>query len=499
MPLSQNLREYVSACFTGIWIQSHEHSDALREIAQLCRDEKWALATWDIDRGLSVAGGGGEAATASSATDPVAAIKSVNALATPKGSALLVLPNFHRFLQSTEIVQALAHQIQQGKNNRTFILILSPVVQIPTELDKLFTVIEHDLPDRQQLETIARGIATEKGEMPDGDDLQHLIDAAAGLTRYDAEGAFSLSLVREAKLTPQTVWELKTGMLKKSGLLTLHRGRESFSDLGGLDALKSFCARAISASGRKGSARAKGILLLSPPGCGKSQFCKALGNEMGRPTLILDVGALLGSLVGQTEERVRQALRIVDAMSPAILFIDEVEKALSGVASSGSSDSGVSARLFGSLLTYLSDRTSDTFVVTTANDISKLPPEFSRAERFDGVFFIDIPSSAEKQAIWPIHLNRYGLAADTKRPEDRDWTGAEIQSCCRLASLLDLPLKEAAKNVVPIAVTAAESVERLRAWAAGRCLDASRPGIYVRGTAESAPPGGRRVTRPSSN
>jgi hypothetical protein len=499
MPLSHNLREYVSACFTGIWIQSHEHSDALREIAQLCRDEQWALATWDIDRGLSVAGGGGQPATAAIATDPVAAIRSVNALASPEGSALLVLPNFHRFLQSTEIVQALAHQIHAGKNNRTFILILSPVVQIPTELDKLFTVIEHDLPDRQQLETIARGIATEKGEMAEGNDLQRLIDAAAGLTRYEAEGAFSLSLLRESKLTPQTVWELKTGMLKKSGLLTLHRGRESFSDLGGLDALKSFCARAISASGRKGSARAKGILLLSPPGCGKSQFCKALGNEMGRPTLILDVGALLGSLVGQTEERVRQALRIVDAMSPAILFIDEVEKALSGVASSGSSDSGVSARLFGSLLTYLSDRTSDTFVVTTANDISKLPPEFSRAERFDGVFFIDIPSSAEKQAIWPIHLNRYGLAADTKRPEDRDWTGAEIQSCCRLASLLDLPLKEAAKNVVPIAVTAAETVERLRAWAAGRCLDASRPGIYVRGAAESAPPGARRVTRPSSN
>ena len=498
MPLSQNLREYVSACFTGIYIQSHEHSDCLREIAHLCRDQQWALATWDIDKGLSIASVHGQAATAASTTDPVAAIKAVDALATPKGSALLVLPNFHRFLQSTEIVQALAHQIQQGKNNRTFIVILSSVVQIPTELEKLFTVIEHDLPDRQQLETIARGIATEEGEMPTGDDLERLIDAAAGLTRYEAEGAFSLSLVRKSKLTPQTVWELKTGMLKKSGLLTLHRGVERFADLGGLDSLKSFCTRAISASRRKGAARARGVLLLSPPGCGKSQFAKALGNETGRPTLVMDIGALMGSLVGATEQNVRQALRIVDAMSPAVLFLDECEKALAG-AGGGQGDSGVSARLFGSLLTYLSDHTSDVFVVMTSNDISKLPPELSRAERFDGVYFIDIPSSAEKEKIWPIHLGRYGLAIDTKRPEDRDWTGAEIQSCCRLASLLDMPLKDAAKNVVPIAVTAAESVERLRAWAAGRCLDASRPGIYVRGAAESTSTNQRRVARPSSN
>src|SRR5665213_203172 len=163
--LSQRLKEYISACFTGIWLQSHEHPDALREIAQLCRDEKWALATWDVDKGLSVAGANGQAATAASATDPVAAIKSVNSLATPKGSALLVLPNFHRFMSSTEVIQALAHQVQSGKNNRTFVVILSPIVQIPAELDKLFTVIEHDLLGRRQPEILAGGTTTEKGEM----------------------------------------------------------------------------------------------------------------------------------------------------------------------------------------------------------------------------------------------------------------------------------------------------------------------------------------------
>jgi hypothetical protein len=495
MLLSQKLGEYVAAAFTGIWIQSHEHYDALLEIAELCRQRQWAMVTWDVERGMTAAG-----QSAASAPDPLAAIRSLAALAKSDSSALLVLPNFHRFLQSAEIVQAIAHQIQRGKTDRTFIAVLSPLVQIPIELEKSFIVIEHDLPDRQQLQKIAQGIATEKGEMPGDEELDRLLDAASGLTRFEAEGAFSLSLVRESKLTPKSVWELKTGMLKKSGLLTLHRGTETFAELGGLDQLKHFCSRAINASRSKGAARARGILLLSPPGCGKSQFCKALGNETGRPTLILDVGSLMGSLVGETEQRVRSALRIVDAMSPAVLFIDELDKALAGVASSGSTDSGVSARLFGALLTWLSDHTSDVFVVATANDISKLPPEFARAERFDGVFFIDLPSSEEKSAIWPIHLGRYGLAesAHERRPADSNWTGAEIQSCCRLASLLDLPLRDAAKNVVPVAVTAAESVEELRTWAAGRCLDASLGGIYTRGAAEPSP-ASRRVSRPSSN
>src|SRR5688572_26823996 len=182
MTLSDRVREYVSAAFTGLWVQSHEHPDALTEIGQLCRDQKWSLATWDIDRGLQIPNR--DAAT--SATDPISAIKAINALATPEGSALLMLPNFHRFMQSTEVVQALTHQIQQGKNNRTFIVVLSPVVQIPIELEKQFVILEHDLPGREQLQQIAGGVATETGEMPVGDDMGRLLDAASGLTRYEA-------------------------------------------------------------------------------------------------------------------------------------------------------------------------------------------------------------------------------------------------------------------------------------------------------------------------
>jgi len=482
MSLATTLREYLAACFTGLWIQSHEHEDALAEIAQLCRAEEWRLATWDVSRGLQIAGQYEEADL--TGTDPLAAIRSINTLATPDGTAILVLTNFHRFISSAEIVQALAQQISKGKQNRTFVVILSPLVQIPTELEKQIVVIEHELPGRLQLEELARTIATEDGELPDGDELATVLDAAAGLTRYEAEAAFSLSLVREQAIRPNTIWELKSQMLKKSGLVALHRGSESFDDLGGLDVLKSFCTRAMTRQADPNPLkRPRGVLLLGVPGTGKSAFCKALGNETNRPTLTLDIGALMGSLVGQTEANIRQALKITDAMAPCICFLDEIDKALSGVASSGATDSGVSARLFGTFLTWLNDHDSDVFVVCTCNDVTKLPPEFSRAERFDGIFFLDLPGAVQKGAIWKLYLELFGLDADQPKPKTAEWTGAEIRSCCRLAALLDVSLIQAAQNVVPVAVTAAESVGRLRDWASGRCLDADSSGIYNPGGA----------------
>ena len=414
MTLAERLSEYVRAAFSGIYIRSHEHDDAIAEIARLCRDQGWSLATWDIDRGLAIAG---RADAPGSVADPLAAIRSLAAMATPEGTAILVLRNFHKFLGSAEVIQALDSRIAAGKQDRTFVVILAPVVQIPVELEKLFVVVEHDLPGSDQLGAIARSIATEPGELPVGDGLTAVLDAAAGLTRVEAENAFSLSLVRHGRLAPEVLWEIKAGMLKKSGLLSLYRGGESFAGLGGLGALKSFCSRALRPARPEG-VRAKGVLLLGPPGSGKSAFCKALGSEMGRPTLILDVGTLLGSLVGQSEANIRQALRLVDAMSPCVVMIDEVEKALAG-SSGASGDSGVSARLFGTLLSWLNDRTGDSFVVCTANDISKLPPEFARSERFDATFFLDLPGSSEKQAIWRMYQAKFDSRSgpgSTSRP-----------------------------------------------------------------------------------
>jgi hypothetical protein len=492
MTLTDRLTEYVHAAFTGLWVQTHEPDEAEREILRHAREAKWTIAVWDIADGLRVTATAAGNRPGTGANDPLVALRALPALADSDGTALLLMHNLHRFLTNPEVIQTAFAQLIAGKQGRTFVVVLSPVVQIPVELEKLFVVLDHALPDRAGLERIARELTSDSpDDLPKGDDLGRVLDAAAGLTRYEAEGAFALSLTRHNAIRPDAVWELKAQTLRKNNLLTLHRGDERFDTLGGLDNLKDFCRRALRPST---SVRARGVLLVGVPGSGKSAFAKALGAETGRPTLLLDVGGLMGSLVGQSEQNVRQALKIADAMSPCILFVDELEKALAGLGSQG--DSGVSTRMFGTLLTWLSDHTSDVFFVGTSNDISKLPPEFGRAERFDGLFFLDLPSAVEKGLIWQMYRKQFGIPANQPRPADADWTGAEIKSCCRLSALLDVPLAEAAQHVVPVAVTAAEQVERLRTWAGGRCLSASLPGIYRRGGGSTQP--GRRVQRGAS-
>jgi hypothetical protein len=473
--LKEKLKELVSACFTGIWIESFEYQEAMREIAELCQEEEWINATWDVGSGLRIANGEAVA----DATDPLAAIRALGGLASPDGTMLLVMNNLHKFVSSVEVVQALQHQLIEGKQIRTIIVGLSPKATIPIELEKMFVVVEHALPDRDQLEAIAKGIATEDDELPDEDELQTILDASAGLTRLEAENAFSLSLVRHGCIKPDAVWELKAGMLKKSGLMRLYHGKEDFGSLGGLENLKAFCKRSLLRTDRTNPLKQpRGVLLLGVSGTGKSAFAKALGMETGRPTLVLDIGALMGSLVGETERNIRRALKIADAMAPCILFIDELEKALSGATSSGNGDSGVSSRMFGTLLSWMNDHTSNVYLVATCNDISKMPPELTRAERFDGIVFLDLPGREQKDRIWKQYIELFELDAEQKLPKDDQFTGAEIRSCCRLAALLDVPLVQAAINVVPVAVTAGGSVNSLRNWASGRCLDSEAGGIY---------------------
>jgi SpoVK/Ycf46/Vps4 family AAA+-type ATPase len=317
------------------------------------------------------------------------------------------------------------------------------------------------------------------------------------LTRQEAEGAFSLALIRHGALAPDTILELKAGLLRRQSALRLCRETADFSSLGGLDSLKAFCRRSLRTVSSESRVRPRGILLLGVPGTGKSQLCKALAHETSRPLLSLDVGALLGSLVGQTESNLRQALAIADAMAPCVLFIDEIERALSGGRSSGASDGGVTNRMMGTLLTWLNDHTSDVYVVATCNDVAGLPPEFSRAERFDGVFFLDLPSEPSRKQIWSICREQFGIGADQVAPNDDQWTGAEIRACCRLSALLDVPLVDAARQIVPIAVTASESVERIRSWADGRCLSAEQADLYRR---DQQPASRRRsLPRPSAN
>ena len=459
------LPDYIRAAFSGLWIVTHEPDEAERDIFELASLQDWRCLAWDLARGLR-----GEA-DLPRADDPIAAIKAATQVAGGDETLLILLHNYHKFLGSTEVLQTLINQLQVGKTQQVFFVVLSPVLQIAVELEKLFVVIEHPLPTQYQLSKLAV-------DLLGAEDLNQitpaLLESASGMTCYEAEGAFALSLTRHNELRPDAIWELKAQALKQQNLLTLDRGQQSFDSLGGLSALKDFCRKAL-APGR--SVKPRGTLLLSPPGCGKSQFCRALGNEVRRPVLSLDLGSLYGSLVGESERNIRQALKLAEAMSPCILFVDELEKGLSGV--NGQGDSGVSTRMFGTLLTWLADHRSDVFFIGTANRIDRLPPEFTRAERLDAIFFIDLPGPTQREQIWQLARRQYDIAPSEPTPANDDWTGAEIKACCRLSALLQVSLIEAARLVVPVARTAAESIATLREWIGGRCLCAETGAVYL--------------------
>ena len=201
MTLTEQLTDYIRAAFSGLYLVTHEPDEAEREITALARQQDWKLACWDIAGGLRLPSQPGTFRGDAAPGDPLAVLRVLPTLADANGTALLLLHNYHKFFNNPEVVQTAFAQLVAGKQQRTFLVILAPLVQLPVELEKLFVVVEHSLPDRTQLEQIARGVTAENPEeMPQGDDLQRVLDAAAGLTRYEAEGAFSLSLIRHDAL-----------------------------------------------------------------------------------------------------------------------------------------------------------------------------------------------------------------------------------------------------------------------------------------------------------
>ena len=514
--LMENLDDYIRAGNTALWLQSHEHEEALMELQALCTTNQWVLMTWDPADGLVLQQTKVPVNWPKDITKenvPVSVfpllesiaqtrIKATNTPTTP--SVILVLRNIHSHLESNAVLkQNIIKAATLGRKSRAFVIILSPLLKIPPEMEKLMTLVEHDLPNRDQLQKIAKTLATEEGEYPtDVKEEQAMLEAATGLSRVEAENAYSLSIIRNNRIVPQSVWEEKSRSLLKDGLLQLHRGEATFTQLGGLDQMKQFHLQLLNGKHKNPLARPKATLLLSPPGCGKSQFCKALGHETHRPVVSMDIGTLMGGRVGQSEGQTRSALRSIDSMAPCILFIDEIEKGLSGVGAGGNLDSGVTQRVFGSILKWLNDHTSDVFTIATCNDISQIMatnPELVRAERFDGMFFIDLPAEEERKKIWDIYLKLFGIAEKgNPRPDDTDWTGAEIRTCCRLAVMLNKSLVDAAKLVVPIKHTAGPQIDVLRNWASGRCLSATFDGLYTVDEQEQAKPaetGGRVISR----
>jgi hypothetical protein len=498
MSLAEQLTDYVHAAFSGLWVLTSEPDEAEREIARHAKQKEWKLAAWDIAGGLRFPNAPHDAATEVSAGDPLAVLRALPALADPKGTALLLLHHFHRYLGNPEVMQATFAQLVAGKQQRTFLVVLAPVVQIPVELEKLFVVVEHALPDREQLERIARELTAEQPEdMPKGADLECVLDAAAGLTRYEAEGSFALSLARHNALRPESIWEMKAQALAKSGLCAIYRGETKlFETLKGVDHIRRLTAQLLRPGCR---VPPRGWLFVGPPNSGKTSVAKAIAADNRMPLLLADLPSLKAKHVGESESRVRRFIALCEAMAPCCVLLDEVEDALAGATAEQAGDSGVSRDQLSTILKWRSESKARVFLIATCNEPKGLlrvkQGALFRDGRFDGLVFFDLPGRQAKDAMWEMYRLEYGLPPGEPNPADEGWAPGNIEVCCQRAVQYQVPLAEAARYVRP---TPREDIEQLREWAEGKCLSASQPGMYRRDGLMTGRPA-RRVHRGPSN
>jgi hypothetical protein len=493
----QELDTLVRARYPLVYLVTSEEQRLEAIVGDLARTHGKALLGWSVTKGFRRLDGAKGVPEAGEG--PVAALAALEKLPDP---TLVLLKDFHPFLADPPVVRALRELAQALKATYSTVILLSPTLVIPPELEKEVSVLDVPLPTGRDLFELLKDIVEvvrqngrAKVELT-REDAEQLINAALGLTLAEAESAFAKAIAADGRLSREDiplVLEEKRQVIRKSGLLEYFAADQGLAHVGGLASLKAWLDRrgaAFSEAARRfGLPEPKGLLLLGVQGCGKSLTAKAVAGQWRLPLLRLDMGRIFSGLVGSSEENLRKAIRVAESVAPVVLWVDEIEKGLSGAQGSGTSDGGVSARVFGALLTWLQEKTAPVFVVATANRIDALPPELLRKGRFDEIFFVDLPDAAERREILEIHVRRRGrdpgafdLAALAAQAEG--FSGAELEAAIvsglydAFAEKVELEQRHLARAVaesLPLSVTMREDITHLREWAATRTRPASGP------------------------
>ena len=508
----ENLENLLKARFPLIYIESYEEQRVLAEITAVVSDKDRLrtprrLMVWSATEGLTVPGGHGPA----NSKAPADALAIAQATTEP---TVFVFKDLHTAFGDNgkpadqmviRRLRDIAYSFKNGSSLLTLIIV-APVLKLPTDLDKEITILDFPLPTEAEILKILENMmetnkadgriifeVTESGK-------EKLAKSALGLTLNEAENAFARAMVEDGKLSDSdvdTVLDEKRQTIKKSGILEFINVDVALEDVGGLQNLKRWLLKRneswLDEAKSYGLPAPKGILITGVPGCGKSLTAKAIGAAWQLPLLRLDIGKIFAGLVGSSEQNMRTAIKTAEAIAPCILWIDEIEKGFAG--SSGSGDSGTSARVFGSFLTWMQEKKESVFVIATANNIDKLPPEFLRKGRFDEIFFVDLPTLSERKLIWDLHLNKRLTSKEvlgtTKLDEKlyvqlaeqtEGYSGAEIEQAV-VAGLFDAfsekrsitpdDLSKSVLNMVPLSITQAEAIDVIREWANVRAVAAT--------------------------
>jgi len=361
-------------------------------------------------------------------------------------------------------------------DNRKVLIILSDLPfekAIPTMLQREFTSIEFDLPNEEEIKKIYDYVISYASEnkkfiVPDAEEEKAILNNSKGMTRREIISAYNYSIIAdEGKFNFRTVAKQRAAEIEKTPGLRIGEYDVKENDLKGYDAVKEHALETIN------DPDALGILLLGPPGTGKTMFCQWLSSQAKKLVLEGEMAELMGEgLVGQAEASMKRFIEVVSANAPCILFIDEIEKGLAGMKSNQSGDGGTTKRSMGQFLKFLSNRPKGVYVVATCNDITSLPPEWVRAERWDTApFFVDLPNFQEQEAILKHYQQKYGVQGKPKSMEG--WSGAEIKACCRLAKMRKKKLEQVEQFILPVSKTMEEEITRLRKWSVNRTIPAS--------------------------
>lgn len=450
-------------------LQTSEPLRAVRELAVKWGD-KATILVWDILAGVREysewAQGQNGRSNMRVSGDPLQAVQAIHEGQAP---VILIAINFHVAFKNPPVIQALLDGCRAwSRDTKRLVILAPPGTSLPAEIERYVVVLDHDLPDEAALADLVRANAEANGLAVDDDEVAGLARLGRGLTSYEFTNALALSIAEHGEIRRDEVADQKAQLVRKDAVLEWSRADWDFASVGGLDRVKAFTERVCL------NPLSRGVLLLGVPGVGKTMLAKALANEVGLPALQLQFSQAFNSLVGESEHRVSRALKVVEAMAPCVLVIDEIEKGLAGTTSSHKSDGGTAARVGETFLTWLNDRPVEgIFVVATCNDISKLPPEFVRAERWDAIFFFDLPTQGERDVIASLYAGEYDIPLEP-RPDEHGWTGAEIKTAYRIAAMLDCSAGAGAEFVTPLYKTMREQIAGLREWAAGRCVPASK-------------------------
>ncbi len=479
----------IRARYPILYIPTREEERVEASIAQVVQGQR-GVYTWDFVDGYQ----GNPTDAGFARRNPLQALELVEKLPASV-PALFILRDFQRFLEDVAVSRKLRNLSRLLKSQPKNLVILSPQVAIPDDLSEVLTVLEFPLPSTEEIRPELERLLATTGKSLEARSMDELVRSCQGLSIERIRRVLARAIATHGELRSEDVELIlaeKRQTIQQTQILDFYPATETMSDIGGLDNLKDWLllrGGAFSERARQyGLPHPRGLLLVGIQGTGKSLTAKAIAHHWHLPLLRLDVGRLFAGLVGESESRTRQMIQLAEALAPCVLWIDEIDKAFGGL--DGRGDAGTASRVFGTFITWMSEKTSPVFVVATANNIQTLPPEMLRRGRFDEIFFVGLPSQDERKAIFAVHLSRlrphnfkaYDL--DRLAYETPDFSGAEIEQMIIEAMHIGFSqnrdfttedVLEAASQSIPLARTAQEQIQLLQEWAAaGKARLASR-------------------------